>query len=167
MPVTDQSIQHNSFAIIPRTLCFLLRKDDLLLLRIASDRGTWSGQLNGIGGHIQRGEDPLSSAEREIFEESGLTPSDLRLTGVVTIDTQDNIGIGLYVFVGKSISGEVSSSEEGDPVWIPVNSVNEFDLVEDLPVIIPRALDSYQTGIPFSAVYRYDEAGNLIINILP
>ncbi len=167
MPLSDQDLQPNCFAIIPRTLCFLLRNNELLLLRIASGRGAWSGLLNGIGGHIQRGEDPLSSAKREIFEETGLKPSDLRLCGVVMIDTQDEIGIGLYIFVGNCPTGDIRSSEEGEPLWVPVKSIDEFDLVEDLPTIIPSALDSYQKGVPFSALYHYDNTGNLTINLLP
>jgi 8-oxo-dGTP diphosphatase len=167
MPLSDQNIQPNRYAIIPRTLCFLLRNDEILLLRIASGRGGWSGLLNGIGGHIQRGEDPLSSAKREILEETGLKPSDLRLCGVVMIDSQDEIGIGLYIFVGSNPTGDIRSSEEGEPLWAPLKSLKEFDLVEDLPTIIPRALDSYQTGVPFSAIYHYDHAGNLTINLLP
>jgi 8-oxo-dGTP diphosphatase len=167
MPLSDQNIQQNRYAIIPRTLCFLLRNDELLLLRIAPGRGAWSGLLNGIGGHIQRGEDPMSSAKREIFEETGLKPSDLRLCGVATIDTQDEIGIGLFIFVGSNPTGDIRSSEEGEPLWVPIKSIHQYDLVEDLPIIIPRALDSYQTGRPFSASYHYDDAGNLKINLHP
>jgi len=167
MPLSDQNLQPNRYAIIPRTLSFLLRNEDLLLLRLASGRGAWSGLLNGIGGHIQRGEDPLSSAEREIHEETGLKPSNLQLCGVVMIDTQKEIGVGLYIFVGSSPAGDIQSSEEGEPLWVPVKSVNDFDLVEDLPTIIPRALDSFQTGVPFSAIYHYDNSGNLDIFLLP
>ena len=167
MPLSDQNLQPNRYAIIPRTLSFLLRNEDLLLLRLASGRGAWSGLLNGIGGHIQRGEDPLSSAEREIHEETGLKPSNLQLCGVVMIDTQKEIGVGLYIFVGSIPAGDIQSSEEGEPLWVPVKSVNDFDLVEDLPTIIPRALDSFQTGVPFSAIYHYDNSGNLDIFLLP
>jgi 8-oxo-dGTP diphosphatase len=167
MPITDQNIQPNSYVIIPRTLCFLVRNDDLLLLQIGEDRGGWSGKLNGIGGHVQRGEDPLSSARREILEETGLVPTDLRLAGVVTIDTQKETGIGLYVFVGICPSGEVRPSKEGVPIWVPRKSIKEHDLVEDLAIIIPRALESSQRGIPFSAVYHYDETGKLSIDIFP
>lgn len=167
MPVSDQNVQPDRYAIIPRTLSFILRNDELLLLRIASDRGAWSGQLNGVGGHIQRREDPLNSAKREIVEETGLIPTHLKLCGVVIIDTQESVGIGLYVFVGESATGTLQSSAEGEPIWVPMKSLDELDLVEDLLTIIPRALDSYQTGEPFSAVYHYDEAGKLSINILP
>lgn len=167
MPVSDQNVESDRYAIIPRTLSFIIRDDELLLLRIASDRGAWSGRLNGVGGHIQRREDPLSSAKREVREETGLIPSDLRLCGVVIIDVHEPVGIGIYVFVGKSVTGTLQSSEEGDPIWVPIKSLDDFELVEDLPTIIPRALESYQTGEPFSATYYDDEAGQLSIIMLP
>ncbi len=165
MPLSDQNIQPGRYSIIPRTLCFLLKDEQLLLLRIAADRGAWSGKLNGIGGHIQRGEDPLTSAEREIQEETGLKPSNLRLCGVVIVDVQEETGIGLYIFVGENPSGEIRSSPEGEPLWVSLKSLHDHDLVEDLPIIIPRALDCYRSGKYFSAVYRYDDKGNLSIKL--
>ncbi len=167
MPLSDQKIQSGRYSVIPRTLCFLLRDEQLLLLRIAPDRGAWSGQLNGIGGHIQRGEDPLSSARREILEETGLKPSKLRLCGVIIIDVHDERGIGLYVFVGESPSAGLRAGPEGEPIWVPLESLHDLNLVEDLPVIIPRALNCYASGEPFSAVYRYNEDGKLTIDLLP
>ncbi len=167
MPLSDQNIQPGRYSIVPRTLCFLLKDEQLLLLRIAADRGAWSGKLNGIGGHIQRGEDPLTSAKREIQEETGLKPSTLRLCGVVIVDVQEETGIGLYVFVGESPSAEIRPSPEGEPLWFPLKSLHDLDLVEDLPIIIPRALDCYRSGEPFSAAYRYDEEGKLTIDLMP
>ncbi|MEJ2549242.1 MAG: NUDIX domain-containing protein [Anaerolineales bacterium] len=167
MPLSDQNIQPGRYSVIPRTLCFLLRDEQLLLLRIAADRGAWSGMLNGIGGHVRRGEDPLTSAKREIREETGLEPLILRLCGVVIVDVKEETGIGLYVFVGESPSTKIRPSPEGQPLWVPLKSLRDLDLVEDLPTIIPRALDCYRSRETFSAVYRYDDDGNLSIDLFP
>ena len=167
MSLPGQNIQHERFSLIPRTLCFIQRDGHLLMLRLPDNRGAWAGLLNGIGGHIQQGEDPLSSAEREIKEETGLVPSDLRLCGVIVIDTGDQTGISLFVFVGTTQHSEVQASIEGEPLWIPIETLNDQQLVEDLPIIIPRALQCYREKETFSATYKYDDEGRLNIQIRP
>lgn len=157
-----QRLQPERYSLVPRTLVFLIDENRILLMRVAESRGAWAGKLNGIGGHIERGEHPLASARREVIEESGLTPTDLRLCGVVAIDTQEPTGIGLYVIVGRAnASSELSSSEEGVPGWYEMESLDADQLVEDLPLLIPRALDAYRGQAPFVGLYSFDEQGAL------
>ena len=52
---------------------------------------------------------------------------------------------------------------EGTPEWISRDSLDEESLVEDLPILLPKALASFEASIPFSARYTYDEAGALQI----
>ena len=56
---------------IPRTLCFVFNGDDLLLMRRAAHKRVFPNRYNGVGGHIERDEDPYTSAKREILEETG------------------------------------------------------------------------------------------------
>ena len=161
MSVEGQHPQSHRYTIIPRTLCFLLKCDEVLLIRIPEDRSSWSGLYNGVGGHVEQGEDPLSAARREIFEETGLSPKELRLCGVISIDTGDRPGIGLYVFVGQTIEDEIEESHEGTLTWMPLNSLDNQLLVDDLPLLLPRAITSYWNKTPFSAVYTYDMNGEL------
>ena len=163
MSLAGQRLQPNRYSLIPRTLTFLTRQDQVLLLRLGPDRGEWGGLLNGVGGHVEPGEDPLQSARREIEEETGLSPTDLRLVGVVIIDTGSSPGIGLYVFVGKAEAGELREGSEGTPEWISLDALDEASLVEDLPILLPKALASFEESIPFSARYAYDYAGALHI----
>ena len=76
------------FQTVVRVLVFLRRGDSVLLLRGAPDKAIWPGVLNGIGGHLEADEDPLSAARREVREECGLDlpPSSLRLAAVISID---------------------------------------------------------------------------------
>lgn len=138
-------------------------------MRIAEDRGHWSNLLNGIGGHIERGEDPRSAALREIKEETGLNlpPSALYLSGVVTVDVGKSPGIGLYIFVGETEIAETSSSPEGNPVWIALDDFDTQTLVEDLPALLPRAIKSYHERHPFCAVTTFDENGSPSIHFNP
>ncbi|MCJ7568281.1 MAG: NUDIX domain-containing protein [Anaerolineales bacterium] len=155
--------------IIPRCLSFLLREDQVLLIRIAEDRGRWAGLLNGVGGHIEQGEDPRNAALREIKEEAGLilSPSALFLSGVVTVDMGNSPGIGLYIFVGETKNSKTHNSSEGITEWIDLDDFEKQTFVDDLPALLPRAIQSFHDKRPFCAVTTFDKAGSPLIHFNP
>jgi 8-oxo-dGTP pyrophosphatase MutT (NUDIX family) len=167
MTFQGQRIDENRYTVIPRTLSFLLHENEVLLIRLHEDRPDWSGLLNGVGGHIEQGEDPLGAARREIYEETGLIPSKLKLCGVVIIDSGDRTGIALYVFVGETDGGQPIAGPEGTPIWLSLQALDQHRLVEDIPILLPHALSSYRNDQPFSALYSYNEAGDLMTTFTP
>ncbi|MEA3480183.1 MAG: NUDIX domain-containing protein [Bacteroidota bacterium] len=164
MPVKDQGVLSGQYSLIPRTLIFLTNEDHILLLKGSANKRLWANLYNGIGGHVERSEDVLSAARRELTEETGITPKALWLCGVITIDTGQEIGIGIYVFRGECSQRKVYPSEEGIPEWIPVSEINNYPLVEDLPTIIPRVLQVEPGSPPFAAHYQYSPDGKLNIS---
>jgi 8-oxo-dGTP diphosphatase len=147
---------------IPRTLCFVFNGGDVLLMKRAPHRRIFPNRYNGVGGHIEREEDPLTSAKREILEETGLQVRDTRLRAVYNIDTGDANGIMLFVFTAISDSREVVSDQnEGTLHWIPLAKIAELDLVEDLPVIIPRVAAMLPADPPLFVHLSYDAADRL------
>lgn len=165
MPAVDQGVAQSKdrYHLIPRTLCFVTSGDEVLLLKGAATKKIWPGKYNGLGGHVERGESVHAAAEREIREEVGLTVSDLRLRGIITIETGESVGIGLFVFTATAHSREVVSSTEGTLEWIPFHKIATLDLVEDLPILLPRALTMKPDDPCFSARYSYDAEGKLVI----
>jgi 8-oxo-dGTP diphosphatase len=164
MSLPGQRIQPNRYTVIPRTLTFLTRPGQVLLMRVPTGKGAWAGLYNGLGGHIEQGEDPLTSARRELLEETGLPPVDLRLSGVVLVDTGSRPGIGLYICTGQLPDGVVRSGPEGSPEWINLSDLHRLPLVEDLPALLERALSIQPNAPPFSAAYTYDAEGRLDIH---
>jgi 8-oxo-dGTP diphosphatase len=142
---------------IPRTLCFVLNGSDVLLMKRAPHKRIFPNQYNGTGGHIERDEDPYTGAKREILEETGLTVQNLRLRAVYNIDTRQNTGIILFVFTGISDSREIQhDSEEGTLHWLPIDKLDGYDLVEDLPLILPRILAMPDDAPPLFVHVSYD-----------
>ncbi|MBN1177881.1 MAG: NUDIX domain-containing protein [Anaerolineae bacterium] len=152
------------YAAVPRTLCFITHGDDVLLLRGAPDKRLWADRYNGIGGHVESDEDVRSAALREIAEEAGLPVANLRLRGVVNVRTDPRAaGVMLFIFTAEALERAVHSSPEGTPTWVARERIATLDLVDDLPVVLPRVLTMDAGDPPFFAHYRYDETGRLEI----
>jgi len=163
MSLAGQRVDPRRYTVVPRCLIFGVAGERILLLHLPAERGPWGGLYNGIGGHVEAGEDPRSAARREFREETGLSPLAMVLAGVVLISTGTSPGIGLYVFVAGVGGGTVTTSQEGTPTWVTREEVGRLPLVADLPTLLPRALAVLEGEPPFCAVYRYDDQGRLSI----
>ncbi|HSL44414.1 MAG TPA: NUDIX domain-containing protein [Anaerolineales bacterium] len=161
MPQSDQGVSRDRYAVIPRTAIFLRRGDSFLLLKGAPTKRLWANKYNGLGGHVERGEDVLSAAKRELLEETGLT-ADLWLCGTLIVNAGE-MGIALYVFTGDSAQGEPISSREGAAEWIPFDRMGERPVVEDLPILLSRIQHMQRGDPPFSARSYYDDQQKLVV----
>ena len=168
MPAENQgvsiSLKRKRYTLIPRTLCFVFDGDDVLLLKGASKKGIWADKYNGVGGHVERNEDLYNATLREIYEETGLEVPNLQLAGIVNIDAGQDTGIGMFVFRASTTARTLQTSAEGELEWLPVSDLAGLDLVEDLPVILPRVFKMKAGDPPFFARYHYGAQDELIIN---
>ncbi len=149
---------------MPRTLSFVLNGDDVLMMKRAAHKRVFPNQYNGLGGHIERDEDPVSGAIREIAEESGLQVHSLRLRSIHNIDAKARTGILLFVYTAISESRDVlRDSPEGTLEWVPKGRISELDLVEDLPQLLPRILEMEDDQPPMNLHVSYDAANRIVL----
>ena len=166
MPASDQGLETGRYRLVPRTLTFIISHDSLLLLRGAPHKRRWANLYNGIGGHIDRGEDIFTSAKRELYEETGLSIDKLWLCGILQIDVEAESGVLVFIFRGETSQYELLPSGEGVPEWVPISDIARLPLVEDLPFLLPHILSAQPGSAPFIAQSRYDPDGVLQIRVL-
>lgn len=162
MKKNPQTVLKGRYQVVPRSIILLVKNNKVLLQKAAEDKKIFPGHYNGIGGHIERYEDVLAGALRELKEEAGITCDDLCLAGSIMIDVNVDTGILLFVFTGSKITGGLIPSEEGTLHWVKIDQLNQMKVVDDIPELVDRVLDFKNSGKMFFGKYVYNEEGKRI-----
>lgn len=96
----------------------------------------WPG-ITFPGGHVEPGESFVVSTIREVYEETGLTVSNLRLCGVK--QWTEKTGAYRYIvffFRTDTFSGQLRSSDEGEVFWVEKNALANYTLAEGFDTML-------------------------------
>lgn len=162
--ISSQTHTNNKMLATLRTLSFIRHLNGkVLLIRGAPTKRLWPNLLNGVGGHVEPGENVMEAAHREIREETHLDDiQELALRGLISIDTNTPLrGILLFVFAGSTSSIRITASDEGIPEWHDWRSLDDSQMLPDLPDILTR-IESSTPGEIFYGKYVLDNTGNMI-----
>ncbi len=142
--------------VVPYCLVYLKSQGKILLIRKAPGR-VYEGQWIGLGGKLEPGEDPVSSAIREFKEESGLTLANPRLRGAFIWIDEVSCGI-VHIFTGTEWTGRLSESAEGELRWHRIADLPTLEgLVEHQRLFLDRILRDHNHFYSGIAVYQEDE----------
>ena len=78
------------------TLCFVKLKDEILMIN--RNKPPFMGMWNALGGKVLEGESLTDCAKREIFEDSGIRVTSVKLFSEFTWNYDDEIG---YAFLAE------------------------------------------------------------------
>ncbi len=155
----NPSSSSKRYHVIPRTLCFVLDGDDVLLIKRSLRKRLFPGKINGLGGHIEGNEDVTTAVTREIMEEAGIAITDLWLAGTVNVNVSQDQGdtavtdgvpgVMLFVFTAQAASRDVRASDEGELLWVPVTDVANLNWVNDKPDLLWQALKAREKNQQF------------------
>lgn len=141
------------------TVAFVRAGSEVLLLRHPETKERFPGLWDGIGGHVEAGEDLRAAARRELREESGLDVADLALRGVIHESGLLGHDYVVFLFVGESERCEVRSPEGLTLCWHDLAKLDDLPLVEDLRTWLRPLLE---TDRPLVITQRYDGRDGLL-----
>ena len=109
----------------PKLLTLVLPRAPGKVLLGLKKRGFGAGFFNGFGGKVEPTDASVfAGAARELQEECGLTPLDLRRVGTLSFHWQEQLQPWrVAVFDCTRWSGTVGESDEMQPVWTSVDAL--------------------------------------------
>lgn len=148
-----------AYAPILATLGYVIspREDSVLLIhRNKREKDTHLGKYNGLGGKLERGEDPVSCMIRELREESGLVATRLELRGTINWPGFGKEGEDWFGFLFRITAFEgllTTENPEGTLAWHPIATVESLPMWEGDRHFLPLVLEP--GGQPFHATMPY------------
>ena len=105
-------------------IVFNNKEDKILMCKRTKE--PYKGKLNLVGGKVEKDEDELHAAYRELEEETGITKNDIILTNLMNFEYKMS-DMELEVYAGK-LNKDVKLVEEINKlVWVDKND-NFFDI---------------------------------------
>ncbi|MBO5907858.1 MAG: 8-oxo-dGTP diphosphatase [Clostridia bacterium] len=150
--------------MINTTLCYIEKNGEYLMIhRIKKKNDMNHDKWIGVGGKFEAGESPFDCAVREIREETGVVPTDLRYRGVVTF-VSDAFGTEyMHLFCASGYEGEINyECDEGRLEWVKKSDVLNLPIWEGDKIF----LDLINKDCPFFSLKLVYEGERLVSHTL-
>lgn len=147
-----------------RTLLFLVREDDMILLAMKK-RGFGAGLLNGVGGKLDQGESLEEAMVRECQEEIGVTPTSWEKVAELDFTFPPNSKfehLNVHTYVADEWSGEPAETEEMRPEWHDTRHIPYSGMWDDDKYWLPLIM----RGEKLRASFTFDENDKVIQHTL-
>jgi len=145
-------VEEKRYKVIPRTLIFVFHGDKILLMQ----KDKWRRRFNALGGHIERGEDVLTSAARELWEEAGITTPSMQIVGNILIDGMNSPGICIFLVRCDVEDTAYNQGAEGYLEWVDIHELPNLPVLPDLTDLVGRVNQAHSGGEFFCLHYEKD-----------
>lgn len=146
-------------------VCFLLDKQNEKVLLLNRHKDPMKNMCTGVGGKTEFHEDIHLSCLREVFEETGLEPTNVRLKGILKtlVDGGSSSWI-LFAYTGECSSNTpINDCDEGVLEWIPISEMNSRNIIGFIQKILPHIL---QEDCFFEGTIVHDQKGQVLQDTL-
>lgn len=119
---TEQTILTN--------MCMIEDGTGNVLVQERNDK-KWAG-IAFPGGHVEKGEPFTDAVIREVYEETGLTVSALKICGIKDWVRDDGTRYIVHLYKTSTFEGTLTSSDEGKVWWVPLEKLPQMKLASSM-----------------------------------
>ncbi len=131
----------------------MIHQDGKILLGMKK-KGFGVGRWNGFGGKVEIGEAIDAAAAREVREEAGINPLDIKKVGILEFEFQnDSKVMEVHIFSATKFSGDPVESDEMRPQWFDINKIPFDDMWSDDRYWLPMVIQ----GKKFTGRFLFDQ----------
>lgn len=139
------------------TLCYIEKDGAYLMLhRIKKKNDLNHDKWIGVGGKFEYGESPFDCARREILEETGVCPVNLKYRGIVTFVSNQYGTEYMHLFTADDYDGDINyNCNEGKLEWVKKSDINSLPIWEGDKIFFDL-LDKEKRFFSLKLTYEYD-----------
>ena len=142
------------------------RRDGALQRYVLMIKHSSQGHYSFPKGHVEAGETEIKTAEREVFEETGLRLTSYRYRGIVTFVSDKWQTEYMHLFTADGYTGEVGECNEGNLEWVKKTDIASLPIWRG-DLIFLRLLAEEAPFFSLKLVYEGERLAEAILNGRP